>query len=219
MAKRQFFEFILKTLNFLLLLCGLALVGFGTFHLVKWILTSNEVHSAYMKHNLLSAWFLIFFIIVGTILFAVSCSGCIGISAKNRCCLYLYSVFMAILILFEIGLGAFVAYDRRWKERIPKDKTGKLNSSYAFIESNWKICRWVALGAVILEVLALLLSIVVQLSRTRAFYDSSEEEFDRYQQFQRMIPPRQVFPASRTPSPSVDNNQKQPAVQLGRARA
>ncbi|KAI3839604.1 hypothetical protein MKW92_041396, partial [Papaver armeniacum] len=162
--------------------------------------------------------FLIFLIAFGTILFAISCSGCVGISAKNHCCLYLYTVFMAILILSEIGLGAFVAYDRRWKERIPKDKTGKLNSSYAFIESNWKIFRWVALGTVILEVLALLLSIVVQLSSTRAFYDSSDEEFDRYQQFQRMVPPRQVFPASRTPSPTVGNNQKQPAVQLGSAR-
>lgn len=58
---------------------------------------------------------------------------------------------MAILVLFEIGLGAFVAYDRRWKERIPKDETGKLNSSYAFIETNWEILRWVALGAVVLE--------------------------------------------------------------------
>ncbi|XP_026432610.1 tobamovirus multiplication protein 2A-like isoform X2 [Papaver somniferum] len=217
MAKKQLFEFILKTLNILLLLCGLALVGFGTFHLVKWTITSNEVHSDNMKQYLSSVWFLIFFIAVGTILFAISCSGCIGISARNRCCLYLYSVFMAILVLFEIGLGAFVAYDRRWKERIPKDKTGKLNSSYAFIETNWEILRWVALGAVVLEVLALLLSVGAQLSRTRAFYDSSDEEFDRYQQFQRMVPPRQVYPASRTPSPTIGNNQKQPAIQLSRA--
>ncbi|RZC86736.1 hypothetical protein C5167_030090 [Papaver somniferum] len=139
------------------------------------------------------------------------------VSSHARVIKYLYSVFMAILVLFEIGLGAFVAYDRRWKERIPKDKTGKLNSSYAFIETNWEILRWVALGAVVLEVLALLLSVGAQLSRTRAFYDSSDEEFDRYQQFQRMVPPRQVYPASRTPSPTIGNNQKQPAIQLSRA--
>ncbi|KAI3997553.1 hypothetical protein MKX01_029384 [Papaver californicum] len=124
---------------------------------------------------------------------------------------------MVILVLSEIGLGAFVAFDRRWIESIPKDKTGKLYSIYAFMESNWKILRWVALGVVILEVLALLLAIGVQLSRTRGLYDSSDDEFDRYPQFQRMIPPSQVYPASRTPSPSVGNNQKQTAARLGRA--
>ncbi|MCL7045161.1 hypothetical protein MKW94_016406 [Papaver nudicaule] len=218
MAKRKFFEFIVNILNYLLLLCGLALVGFGTFHLIKWTKTSNEFPSDNMKHDLSSAWFLIFFITVGTILSVISCSGCIGIAAKNRCCLYFYSVFMAILLLSEIGLGAFIAFDRKWKERIPNDKTGKLHSSYGFMVSNWKILRWVALGAVILEVLALLLAFCMQLSMKRASYDSSDDEFDRYRHFQRMVPPRQVYPASRTPSPSVvGNNQKQqPAIQLGR---
>lgn len=35
---------------------------------------------------------------------------------------------------------------------IPDDKTGNFDTIYAFLEQNWNIAKWVALGVVIYEV-------------------------------------------------------------------
>lgn len=37
-------------------------------------------------------------------------------------------------------------------QEIPTDKTGNFDEIYEFLEDHWKIVKWVALGAVILEV-------------------------------------------------------------------
>lgn len=39
------------------------------------------------------------------------------------------------------------------EQAIPDDKTGNFAMIYDFLEKNWKIAKWVALGAVILEVI------------------------------------------------------------------
>lgn len=38
-------------------------------------------------------------------------------------------------------------------QAIPADKTGDFDMIYGFLEGHWKIVRWVALGAVGLEVM------------------------------------------------------------------
>jgi hypothetical protein len=35
---------------------------------------------------------------------------------------------------------------------IPIDKTGNFDMIYSFLKENWKIAKWVALGAVVFEV-------------------------------------------------------------------
>ena len=42
--------------------------------------------------------------------------------------------------------------DVEFLQLIPDDKTGNFETIYNFLEDNWKIAKWVALGAVILEV-------------------------------------------------------------------
>jgi len=37
---------------------------------------------------------------------------------------------------------------------IPVDKTGNFDMMYSFLKENWRIAKWVALGAVIFEVKA-----------------------------------------------------------------
>lgn len=37
-------------------------------------------------------------------------------------------------------------------QEIPTDKTGDFDMIYEFLEDNWEIIKWVALGVVILEV-------------------------------------------------------------------
>lgn len=46
--------------------------------------------------------------------------------------------------------------DESTEQEIPTDKTGNFDEIYKFLEDHWEIVKWVALGAVILEVMLLL---------------------------------------------------------------
>ncbi|CAA3026360.1 tobamovirus multiplication 2A [Olea europaea subsp. europaea] len=119
--------------------------------------------------------FLYSFIGIGVILFVISCCGCIGTAARNGCCLTCYAVLLILLILIELGLAAFIFFDKNWREEIPTDKTGNFNMIYEFLEKHWKIIKWVALGVVLLEALVFLLALVVRAANRPADYDSDDE--------------------------------------------
>ncbi|PON31144.1 Tetraspanin/Peripherin [Parasponia andersonii] len=175
MACRGCLECLLKLLNFLLTLVGLAMVGYGIYLLVEYkratdntptIASVGDDHSliqlgrpllavslsANIFENLPKAWFIYLFIGIGAILFVISCFGCVGAVTRNACCLSCYSVLVILLILVELGCAAFIFFDKSWEEEIPTDKTGDFDKIYAFLKENWKIAKWVALGAVVLEV-------------------------------------------------------------------
>ncbi|KAL0446332.1 UNVERIFIED_CONTAM: Tobamovirus multiplication protein 2A [Sesamum latifolium] len=105
----------------------------------------------------------------------IACCGCIGTATRNGCCLTCYSVLVILLILAEVGLAAFIFFDKSWKEEIPDDKTGNFDMMYEFLENHWKIIKWVALGAVILEAVIFLLALIVRAANRPADYDSDEE--------------------------------------------
>ncbi|KAA8525923.1 hypothetical protein F0562_007977 [Nyssa sinensis] len=121
------------------------------------------------------AWFIYLFIGIGIVLFVISCFGCIGAATRNGCCLTCYSVLVILLILVELGCAAFIFFDKSWKEEIPTDKTGDFGMIYEFLEKNWKIVKWVALGAVILEALVFLLALVVRAANRPVDCDSDDE--------------------------------------------
>ncbi|KAL6985814.1 Tobamovirus multiplication protein 2A, variant 2 [Sarracenia purpurea var. burkii] len=176
MARRGCFEWLLKLLNFLLTLVGLALVGYGIYLFVEYKNSSSSGDSSPITptsgdmiqlgrpmlmsvslstsffDDLPKAWFIYLFIGVGVILFVVSCFGCIGAITRNGCCLTCYAVLVMLLILVELACAAFIFFDKSWKEEIPTDKTGDFDMIYEFLEDNWEIIKWVALGVVVLEV-------------------------------------------------------------------
>ncbi|KAL2518195.1 Tobamovirus multiplication protein 2A [Abeliophyllum distichum] len=199
MACRGFWECLLKLLNLLLTVVGLAMVGYGIYLFVEYktaaasgdnvpiaptggelvqlgrpmLIAVSLADSIFDK--LPKAWFIYSFIGIGVILFVISCCGCIGTAARNGCCLTCYAVLLILLILIELGLAAFIFFDKNWREEIPTDKTGNFNMIYEFLEKHWKIIKWVALGVVVLEALVFLLALVVRAANRPADYDSDEE--------------------------------------------
>nr|CAB3495202.1 unnamed protein product [Digitaria exilis] len=143
-ACRGFFECLLRLLNFVLTVAGLAMVGYGIYLLVEWTKISKGLSGGSPAEvlvlgrpllgavalgdsfldNLPKAWFIYVFIGVGAIIFLVSLFGCIGAGTRNTCCL------------------CFV---------IPKDKTHNFDVMYDFLKKNWEIAKWVALGVVAFE--------------------------------------------------------------------
>ncbi|KAF8032775.1 hypothetical protein BT93_D1616 [Corymbia citriodora subsp. variegata] len=199
MACRGCLECVLKLLNFLLTLAGLAMVGYGIYLFVEYERTSSDTIgylpvgadegsvqlgrpllvtvslSASFWDNLPKAWFIFLFIGVGVVLFIISCFGCIGTVTRNGCCLTCYSVLVILLILVELGCAAFIYFDKSWEDDLPTDKTGDFDVIYDFLKEHWTIVRWVALGVVVLQALLFLLTLMVRAANRPAEYDSDDE--------------------------------------------
>ncbi|ONK72254.1 uncharacterized protein A4U43_C04F17440 [Asparagus officinalis] len=229
MACRGCLEWLLKLLNFLLTVSGLAMVGYGIYLLVEWnkisgggddpispISSNSEIMqlsrpmllavslSESILDKLPKAWFIYLFIGIGVIMFVISFFGCIGVVTRNGCCLSCYSFLLILLILAELGAAAFIFFDHSWKELIPADRTGNFDMLYDFLKGNWKIAKWVALGAVILEALVFLLALAVRAANRPPHYDSDDEYINpRSNMRQPLINNRQGVTTTGVPVPGV----------------
>ncbi|KAJ6703992.1 TOBAMOVIRUS MULTIPLICATION PROTEIN 2A [Salix viminalis] len=223
MACKGCLEWLLKLLNILLTLVGLAMIGYGIYLFVEYTRTDDNVAlvstlsdgqgltqlgrpmlmavslSDSFSDKLSKAWFIYVFVAVGIILFIISCFGCIGAATGNGCCLTCYSILIVLLILVELGCAAFIFFDKSWKEEIPTDKTGDFGMVYDFLKENWNIVKWVALGIVILEALIFLLALVVRAANRPVEYDSDDELIAARQQNRQPLLNRPPGPASGAP--------------------
>ncbi|KAF5477713.1 hypothetical protein F2P56_004330 [Juglans regia] len=223
MACKGCLECLLKLLNFLLSLVGLAMVGYGIYLLVEYQRsTSNTLVASPVRgdesliqlgrpllmgvslsssifDDLPKAWFIYLFMGIGVILFVISCFGCIGAVTRNGCCLSCYSVLVILLILVELGCAAFIFFDKSWQEEIPTDRTGDFDMIYAFLKEHWTIIKWVALGAVVLEALLFLLALVVRAANRKVEYDSDDELIAPRQQISQPLINRPPIPATGVP--------------------
>ncbi|KAI3703430.1 hypothetical protein L1987_73500 [Smallanthus sonchifolius] len=229
MGCKGFLECLLKLLNFLLTLIGLAMVGYGVYMFVMYTNAKDDyeppsgesiqlgrpmlmlvsLSSSSIFDNLPTAWFIYLFVGIGAALFIISCFGCIGAATRSGCCLTCYAILVILLILVELGCAAFIFFDKSWKSEIPSDKTGDFDMIYGFLEKNWKICRWVALGAVILEALVFLLALIVRAANSPAEYDSDDEYIAGPRQQRQPLISRQPVPA--TPPPVTGNLDSRPS--------
>ncbi|KAL8119482.1 hypothetical protein AgCh_016851 [Apium graveolens] len=146
-----------------------------------------------------------------------------------------YSVLLILVILVELAASAFIFFDESWKDvgrcinvylkfrfffllpfligytnlsqQIPDDKTGDFDKISDFLEKNWKIARWVALGAIVLQVLVFLLALLVRAANQPPEYDSDDEYIGGpRQQRQPLINNRVPVPATGVPiAGTLDN--------------
>ncbi|OMO93131.1 Tetraspanin/Peripherin [Corchorus olitorius] len=199
MACKGCLECLLKLLNFLMTLVGLAMVGYGIYLFVEYKNASDTLLSPVRSDqdlvqlgrpmlmavslssnifdNLPKAWFIYLFIGVGVVLFVISCFG------------------------LELGCAAFIFFDKSWKDEIPGDRTGYFDMIYGFVREHWSIARWVALGIVILEALIFLLALMVRAANKPAEYDSDDELFQPRQQIRQPLINRPPAPATGVPVP------------------
>ncbi|MBA0763734.1 hypothetical protein Gotri_013155 [Gossypium trilobum] len=220
MACRGCLECLLKLLNFLMTLAGLAIVGYGIYLFVEY---KNAADTAMLLSPVGSDQDLIQF--RRPMLMAVSLSSSIfdnlpkawyGFSTFPSC---LYSVLVILLILVELGCAAFIFFDKNWKDELPTDKTGDFDMIYDFLEENWTIIKWAALGIVILEAaivwvvnttdldesnlnlqaLIFLLALLVRAANRPADYDSDDEFIAPRPQIRQPLINRPPAPAAGVP--------------------
>ncbi|MBA0616169.1 hypothetical protein Gohar_011502 [Gossypium harknessii] len=227
MACKGCLECLLKLLNFLMTLVGLAMVGYGIYLFVEYKRAADVAMllspvgtdqiqlgrpmlmavslSSSIFDNLPKAWFIYLFIGVGVVLFVISCFGCIGASTRNLCCLSCVSyLLLRCNIVFTVGGlvdlgGAGMCCFHILRQKLERNKTGYFDMIYQFLEENWSIVKWVALGIVVLEAIIFLLALMVRAANVPADYDSDDEFIAPRQQIRQPLINRPPVPATGVP--------------------
>ncbi|KAE8672087.1 Tetraspanin-20 [Hibiscus syriacus] len=138
-------------------------------------------------------WFIYSFMGIGIALCCITLIGCIAAESVNGCCLCFYTLLKIVLILIEAALVAFIAIDRRWEKDLPFDPTGELDSFRSFVEDNVDICKWVGLGVVVIQALALLVAIILRAmvsARRRDIEEEDDYESDRGRTWEPLLNPQ-----------------------------
>ncbi|XP_057478548.1 tobamovirus multiplication protein 2A-like isoform X2 [Actinidia eriantha] len=172
MACRGCWECLLKLLNFLLTLSGLAIVGYGIYLFVEYEKSSSSNLTAAPADDAM--------IQLGRpMLVAVSLSSSFLDNLPKACSNTKWMLpdllLVILLILVELACAAFIFFDKSWQDDIPTDKTGDFDMIYDFLEENWEIVKWVALGVIILEALLFLLAVIVRAANRPVECDSDDE--------------------------------------------
>jgi len=84
--------------NLLFFLAGCVLIGFGA-----WSQLEAKDYLNFLGDNYVNTP--IFIIIVGGVIFVVAFFGCCGAWKESRCLIYTYAVFLAIILVAQLGAG------------------------------------------------------------------------------------------------------------------
>lgn len=137
----------------------------------------EEVHL--YVNQLPAPWFIYAFMGVGVVLCCVSCVGHIGAEVINGFCLCFYTTLIAVLLLIEGALVAFVVIDHNWQKELPSDSTGELHKLVSFIEENADICKWIGIALLVIQASTLLLAIILRaMVSTRREDSDIEDDYD-----------------------------------------
>jgi hypothetical protein len=122
-------------------------------------------------------WFIYAFLGVGITTLLITCTGHIAAETSHNCCLSCYLCLQILLVIAQLILAGFLFFDKHWRKDLPDDPTGQLDKVEKFVEDNLDICKWVALGVLIVEALGLFFAMTLRAisGDSRSGYDSDEE--------------------------------------------
>eukprot|EP00249_Psilotum_nudum_P031429 c4546_g1_i1 orf=337-1317(-) len=115
-----------------------------------------------LPHQLPAPWFIYTFLGMGIVVCLITCCGHIASETANGCCLSCYTVFLCLLIVLEAAIAAFVFLNHHWEQDIPDDPTGQFDNLKNFVEENFDICKWVGLVVLVVQALAILISMILR---------------------------------------------------------
>ncbi|KAL8138745.1 hypothetical protein V2J09_004746 [Rumex salicifolius] len=210
MTCRGFLEFILKLLNFLMTLAGLAMIGYGIYLFVEYEQSSANLALTLGKSGdevvQLGRPFLSAVALNSSIWTDISSAWSVGKeSVLLKLCIlmpaiFYYAVLVILLILVELGCAGFMFFDSSWEDDIPTDSTGYFDEIYDFLKDHLSVVKWVALGIVVLEAVLFLLALLVRSINKPAEYDSDEEIINpRQSARQPLISPTTGVPVAGAP--------------------
>jgi len=91
-------KYFMVLVNFLFTIAGCVLIGFGA-----WSQIEAKNYLNFLGENYVNTP--IFIIILGGVIFVIAFLGCCGAWKENRCLIYTYALFLAIILIAQIGAG------------------------------------------------------------------------------------------------------------------
>ncbi|KAL1821671.1 hypothetical protein ACET3Z_016540 [Daucus carota] len=152
---RSCFQSMLKLVNSLVAMVGLAMVLYALWMFRVW-------HQNVDDSDFLPPWFIYTFFGIGASLCVITCSGHIAAETANGCCLFLYMLFVFLLLMLEAAVTVDVFFNRDWEEDFPEDSTGKFDDLKVFIRKNFEMCKWIGLSIVAIQGLCVLFAMILK---------------------------------------------------------
>ncbi|KAK9785600.1 hypothetical protein WJX73_008891 [Symbiochloris irregularis] len=178
---------LLRLINTLLALVGLAMIGYSVYMFIKF--KHTEFHPS--NEQLMAApppppgphsrkagfpWFIVGFGGMGALTFLTAWCGLLGVSYNNRSCLSIYSCLLGLLLLVQVTLAVAFFADDSWKKKLPHDDTGQAAAMEKFIRRKLAVCKWVGLGALAVQVVSMFLAFQLSSAQMHELDASSDDE-------------------------------------------
>ncbi|XP_050208226.1 tetraspanin-19 [Mercurialis annua] len=171
---RSCIQSILKLLNSLIGMIGLAMMLYGVWLIRVWQREMGDLPFDDDSDDF-APWFIYTFLGLGAVLCVITCVGHVAAETASGCCLYLYMLFVFVLFMLEAGVTADVFLNRDWEKDFPKDPTGSFDQFKDFIRTNFEICKWIGLSVVSLQGLSFLLALILKALGPHQYYNSDDE--------------------------------------------
>ncbi|CAN8257511.1 unnamed protein product [Cochlearia groenlandica] len=175
---RSCIQSMLKVVNSLIGMVGISMILYAV-----WLIRQWQEQTGYLPFSTAhpSPWFIYAFLSLGAILFVVTCAGHIAAETIHGFCLYFYMAFIVLLVMVEGGVVVDIFLNPDWKKDFPEDPSGAFRQFSNFIESNFKICRWIGLSIVSVQGVSVLLAMLLKAlgpHSRRRHYDDSDDEYN-----------------------------------------
>ena len=170
---RSCLQSMLKLVNSLVGMLGVAMILYAVWLIRQWQEQTGSLPFPHSDHPV--PWFIYAFLCLGALLCLVTCAGHIAAETINACCLYFYMGFIVLLIMIEASVVADTYLNPDWKQDFPDDPSGAFYRFSKFVESNFKICRWIGLSIVSVQAASVLLAMLLKALGPHQRYDSDDE--------------------------------------------
>ncbi|KAM1008594.1 hypothetical protein ACFX1X_005103 [Malus domestica] len=166
---------VLKAVNSLLGMVGIAMILYGLWMVRVWLRDIDG--SPFDHHNVVLPWFTCTSLGAGFTLCIVTCIGHVAAKYAHGCCLSFYMLIIFLVILLELAVAADILLNSEWEKDLPYDPTGKFNDFKDFVESNLDIFQWIGLFIVLAQGLSIVLATALRSAgpNRRSSYDGDEE--------------------------------------------
>ncbi|KAG6735483.1 hypothetical protein POTOM_061908 [Populus tomentosa] len=163
--KSPLVAFFFQLINSFFTLSGLAIVSYALYCLLKLKAAAPPPH-VHTKHEIARA-------LLGS---DQDISKWLSNKLPPACSFKLLALILQLvlvaLFVAQVGVASFMLFNHNWEQVVPNDRSGSFHSTYHFLTINWKIIRWVVLGALVLEAIAIVLALYLRyLSRVSYHLD------------------------------------------------
>lgn len=169
----------LKVLNATMGLLGIAMIIYGVWMIRAWERDAehNSPHHAHDDEGYALPWLIHAFVGIGVALCGITFLGHLAADTGNSCCLSCYSFIIFLLLLLDAAMLADILLNSDWEKDLPDDPSGRFNEFKDFVNSNIRLCQWVAFLIFLAQGCSILIATLIKTlgADERMYYETEND--------------------------------------------